>query len=81
MSADCLFPGPNRRRKLGLQSSGRKIELIGAHHDIKILSGRLPETVKIQQADFSKNLRASHPIKGLSNEPNFGRINLAGQYL
>jgi hypothetical protein len=48
MSADCLFPGPNRRRKLGLQSSGRKIELIGAHHDIKILSGRLPETVKIQ---------------------------------
>ncbi len=33
------------------------------------------------QADFSKNLRASHLNKGLSNEPNFGRINLAGKYL
>ncbi len=32
-------------------------------------------------ADFSKNLRASLFNKGLSNEPNFGRIHLAGQYL
>jgi hypothetical protein len=33
------------------------------------------------RADFSKNLRASIFNKGLSNEPNFGRIHLAGQYL
>jgi hypothetical protein len=28
-----------------------------------------------------KNLYASLFYKGLSNEPNFGRIHLAGQYL
>ncbi len=31
------------------------------------------------QADFSKNRRASSFNKDLSNEPNFGRIHLAGQ--
>ncbi len=31
--------------------------------------------------DFSKNPRASSFNKDLSNEPNFGRIHLAGQYL
>jgi hypothetical protein len=30
---------------------------------------------------FSKNLRASLLYDDLSNEPNFGRIHLAGQYL
>ena len=33
------------------------------------------------QADFSKNLRTSLFNKGLSNEPNFGRIHLVGQHL
>ncbi len=33
------------------------------------------------QMDFSKNLRASLFNDNLSNEPNFGRIHLAGQYL
>jgi hypothetical protein len=37
------------------------------------------------RADFSKNLRTSLSlslsITGLSNEPNFGRIHLAGRYL
>jgi hypothetical protein len=34
------------------------------------------------RADFSKkNRRASSFNKDLSNEPNFGRIYLAGQYL
>ncbi len=33
------------------------------------------------RADFSKNLRASLFYKYLSNEPNFGRIHLARQYL
>ncbi len=33
------------------------------------------------RVDFSKNLRASLFNKGLSNEPNSGRIHLAGQYL
>jgi hypothetical protein len=32
-------------------------------------------------ADFSKNVRASLFNKGLSNEPNFGQIHLAGQDL
>ncbi len=31
--------------------------------------------------DFSKNLRDTTFNKDLSNEPNFGRILLAGQYL
>ncbi len=31
--------------------------------------------------DFSKNLCASLFYKGLLNEPNFGRVHLAGQYL
>jgi hypothetical protein len=31
--------------------------------------------------EFSKNLRASLFNEDLSNEPNFGRIHLAGQYL
>ncbi len=33
------------------------------------------------RADFSKNLRGSLFYKGLSNEPNFGWIHLAEQYL
>ncbi len=33
-----------------------------------------------ERADFSKSLRASLFNKGLSNEPNFGRIHLAGQH-
>jgi hypothetical protein len=33
------------------------------------------------QADFSKNLRDTSFYKDLSNESNFGLINLAGQYL
>jgi hypothetical protein len=33
------------------------------------------------QADFSENLRASLFNKYQSNEPNFGRIHLAGKYL
>jgi hypothetical protein len=33
------------------------------------------------QADCSKNLRASLSNDDLSNEPKFGRIHLAGQYL
>jgi hypothetical protein len=32
-------------------------------------------------ADFSKNFRASLSSKGLSNEPNLGRIHLSRQYL
>ncbi len=32
-------------------------------------------------ADFSKNLRDTSFYKDLSNEPNFGLIHLAGQYL
>ncbi len=32
-------------------------------------------------ADFSKNLLASLFNDDLLNEPNFGRIHLAGQYL
>ncbi len=33
------------------------------------------------RADFSKNLRASLFNKYQSNEPNFSRIHLGGQYL
>jgi hypothetical protein len=33
------------------------------------------------RADFSKNLRATLLKKGLSDEHNFGRIYLVGQYL
>ncbi len=33
------------------------------------------------RADFSENLHASLFNDDISNEPNFGRIHLAGQYL
>jgi hypothetical protein len=33
------------------------------------------------QADYSKNLSASFFNKGLTNEPNLGRIHLVEQYL
>jgi hypothetical protein len=34
-----------------------------------------------ERVEFSKNLRASPFNDDLENEPNFGRIHLAGQYL
>ncbi len=37
--------------------------------------------IKVRDANLSKNLRASLFNDDLSNEPNFGRIHLAGQYL
>jgi hypothetical protein len=48
---------------------------------LRTYATKIVKNFAIQGGFFPKNLRASLFNDDLSNEPNFGRIRLAGQYL